>query len=557
MSELLTILLRFGRRSTLVLAAVAGILSGLAGTAILALINRLMNLDDPLRGPRWLLWSFLALCVVLPLMRIGSAHLFNELGARAAQNLRLELSRQMLAAPLRQLEEVGTQSLLMALHRDIDILADLVTSIPTLSINLTLLVGCLAYMGWLSRPLLFMVLGLIAIGVVSYQVPIMLARRREGRVYDEHHRLYEHFAGLTSGMKELKMHAGRQAAFYSMLSATTDALRKAHLRARLVLVSINSWGGMLAFVAVGLLLFLASAFSVSTSREARSGFVLLLLFLSGPLELILNLAPGVARAGVAARRIKELGISLRRSHAERPAPANAEAGRWTSWELDRVTHTYRREHEDDCFLLGPVSLRFEPGRITFLVGGNGSGKTTLAKLMVGLYAPEDGEIRWNGEPVTDENRERYRQSFSVVFSDFYLFSRLFGLAEAPGSAARVQRWLAELDLASKVRFEDGELSTLDLSHGQRKRLALLTALLENRPIYLFDEWAADQDPHFKEVFYRRILPDLRERGRTVIVISHDDRYFDVADRVVKLDGGRVATDEVRYPLPRGADRVPA
>ena len=83
-------------------------------------------------------------------------------------------------------------------------------------------------------------------------------------------------------------------------------------------------------------------------------------------------------------------------------------------------------------------------------------------------------------------------------------------------------------------------STTHLSHGQRQRLALLGAYLEDRPIYVFDEWAANQEPQFRNIFYRQILPELKARGKLAVVISHDDRYFDVADRLIRLTSGVLA-----------------
>jgi putative ATP-binding cassette transporter len=207
-----------------------------------------------------------------------------------------------------------------------------------------------------------------------------------------------------------------------------------------------------------------------------------------------------------------------------------------------VTHTYRREGGEDSFLLGPVDLTFRPGELVFIAGGNGTGKTTLAKLLVGLYTPECGEVRLNHAPVTDETREGYRQLFSAVFSDYFLFESLLGF-DAGGLDERARAYLAQLQLDSKVKVEGGTLSTVELSQGQRKRLALLTAYLEDRPVYLFDEWAADQDPLFKEIFYLQMLPELKSRGKLVIVITHDDRYYHVADRLVKLDYGRVVGEQ--------------
>jgi putative ATP-binding cassette transporter len=177
----------------------------------------------------------------------------------------------------------------------------------------------------------------------------------------------------------------------------------------------------------------------------------------------------------------------------------------------------------------------------FIAGGNGSGKTTLAKLLTGMYVPERGEIRLDGQPVTDENRDAYRQLFSAIFFDFYLFETLLGL-ERPDLDSQAADLLNQLQLQGKVQVDQGRLSTIDLSQGQRKRLALLTALLEDRPIYLFDEWAADQDPRFKETFYRHLLPKLKSAGKTALVITHDDRYFEMADRVIKLEEGQMVAD---------------
>jgi putative ATP-binding cassette transporter len=176
--------------------------------------------------------------------------------------------------------------------------------------------------------------------------------------------------------------------------------------------------------------------------------------------------------------------------------------------------------------------------LVFLTGGNGSGKTTLAKVITGLYVPESGEIKLNGQEVTDETIDDYRQYFSVVFSDFYLFESLLGLNN-PEADEKARKYLEQLQLAHKTTVIGGALSSVDLSQGQRKRLALLTAYLEDRPFYVFDEWAADQDPYFREIFYHEILPELKSRGKTLLVISHDDRYYYLGDRVIRLDYGKI------------------
>ncbi|MNN25892.1 ABC transporter ATP-binding protein YojI [compost metagenome] len=170
------------------------------------------------------------------------------------------------------------------------------------------------------------------------------------------------------------------------------------------------------------------------------------------------------------------------------------------------------------------------------MGGNGSGKTTLAMLLLGLYQPEQGSMWLNGMSVTSHNLQAYRQYFSAVFADFHLLSHLL-LESDDKLNVRAQHYLRKLGLENKVRLSNGRFSTVALSSGQRKRLALICAYLEDRDVYLFDEWASDQDPLFKRVFYCELLPELRATGKTVIVISHDDAYFAVADRIVQLQDG--------------------
>ena len=189
------------------------------------------------------------------------------------------------------------------------------------------------------------------------------------------------------------------------------------------------------------------------------------------------------------------------------------------------------------------------GELVFIIGGNGSGKSTFVKVLTGLYLPQQGTVRLNGEVIAPTTQDWYRQHFAAVFSDFYLFKKLLGL-DPSLIVSQADGWLKTLRIQHKVTIQDGEYSTVNLSQGQRKRLALVTAMLEDRPFYVFDEWAADQDPQYKEVFYGELLPELRARGKGVIVVTHDDRYFHVGDRVLKLDEGKIV--EASNGIARGA-----
>jgi putative ATP-binding cassette transporter len=261
-----------------------------------------------------------------------------------------------------------------------------------------------------------------------------------------------------------------------------------------------------------------------------------------PLDAIGGLLPSLGRTGVALQNISSLGLSLRSHGREEVVAQRLAAPRII--EFKGVTYSYR-EGDSRGFVVGPLDLTIHHGEIVFITGGNGSGKTTLMKLLVGLYRPDKGTILCDGEPITPATEAAYREQFSTVFSDYHLFDELLGL-DRLHLDQEAEGYLEQLDLKNKVEVRDGKLSTTNLSQGQRKRLALLTAYLEGRPVYVFDEWAADQDPRFKSVFYHELITDLKRKGKTVIVISHDDHYYDGADRIVKLVDGRIEGPEPEF-----------
>jgi putative ATP-binding cassette transporter len=272
--------------------------------------------------------------------------------------------------------------------------------------------------------------------------------------------------------------------------------------------------------------------------------VLVVLYLMTPLDIILTWVPVLGRARVSLHRVQALLPALERQRSREPGdeglvplprPAIREA-----ICLERVTFHYRDDHDDPGFRLGPVDLTLRPGELVILAGGNGSGKTTLVKLVSGLYRPESGVVRLDGRVVGEGDREGYRQLFSVVFADGHLFADVRGVGRDPHEVeASARDGLDRLGLAPQVSVREQTFSTLDLSQGQRRRLALLGAWLEDRPVCVLDEWAANQDPSFKQVFYSQLLPEMRSAGKALLVISHDEAYFDVADRVLRLQDGRL------------------
>ncbi|HEX8116639.1 MAG TPA: cyclic peptide export ABC transporter [Pyrinomonadaceae bacterium] len=554
--KLISFLMRYSPRSMFA-AVAAGVVSGVVNTGLLALFNIVLRGQGGYARAT-LVWCFVALCLSLPVTRLISEALLARVSQGALFRLRLQLSRQIASAPLRHLEGLGAHRLLATLTDDIPVIAGALVFVPILCINVVVVITGLVYLGLLSAKVLLAVLGFIALGVVTYQLPVLKAAAAFRAARQHVDELFNHFRDLTGGIKEIKLHRRRRKAFLSdVLEATAASLRERNVTGLTVTAAAASWGQTLVFVAVGLILFALPSVQ-PVELPTLTAYTIVLLYLMSPLQVIMNTVPFLSRAGVALQKIEALGMELRAVGADDETAAEpGEDLKLKRLEMRGVVHTYRREGEDHNFTLGPIDLTISPGEITFLTGGNGSGKTTLAKLLTGLYVPEAGEILLDGHVITDENRESYRQHFSVVFSDFHLFESLLGMNRASlDDHARAR--LVQLQLDHKVRVKEGAFSTTELSQGQRKRLALLTADMEDRPIYLFDEWAADQDPQFKKVFYYQFLPELKARGKAVLVISHDDRFYHVADRIVRLDDGKVvAPDCLADSAPAAPTSAPA
>lgn len=291
--------------------------------------------------------------------------------------------------------------------------------------------------------------------------------------------------------------------------------------------------------AIFLIVYLGAAV-LGLGRDTIVHFVIGAVFLGGPVGFVVGAARQVAVGAASLRHLRQAGLDRDGDDA---GPPSSIADPFADWERIRMHGIQYRYVDADGPrpTVGPVDLEFRRGEMVFIVGGNGSGKSTLLLLLTSLLAPQDGALLVDDVSVAADLRA-YRGRFTGVFGDFFLFPHVL---DADGRALpdeRVAQLLDVLDLAAHVGSLDGELSRLALSTGQRKRLALLQCYAEDRDIFFFDEWAADQDVHFRDYFYRTLLPALKSRGKTVVAISHDDRYFAVADRVITLESGQVMSD---------------
>ena len=520
-------------------AIMAGGLSGGGSARLVALVNEVIAGRQATTASFF--WGFLGLLAVVLVAGYLSQLLLIRLGQGALLNLRLRLARQMLDCPLRQLEDMGSHRLFASLTADVETIASAFTVVPFLCIDLAIVGGSLLYLGWLSVPLLLVMVAFLLLATVTYQLIAQRARRFLVTARNEQDRLFKHLRSLIHGIKELKLHQQRRQVFLTdELQQTAATYRRFNVLGMVIFAGAASWGQLIFFAIISVFLFVVPQFS-TLDRTLLSSYVLTVIYLNGPLENLMRRLPILSRASVALDKVESFGCMLNQS--SEPPSIESLSTSWHHLELKNVIHRYDRVADTPPFTVGPINLVFTRPEVVFLIGGNGSGKSTLAKLITGLYPPSSGQITLDDNNIIDANREAYRQQFSSIFADFYLFDRLLAL-DSPQQIEQANAYLMALQLDHKVHIQDGQLSDIDLSQGQRKRLALLTAYLEDRPVYLFDEWAADQDPHFKTVFYTQILPELKRRKKLILAITHDDKYFHLADRILKLENGQIAENSI-------------
>ena len=410
--------------------------------------------------------------------------------------------------------------------------------------------GCYGYMFWLSPPLFLFNICILLIGIALFKIPSNISKRCLAKSREVSDDVVKQFRHLTRGLKELLIHYRKRQEFFNMhLNASNRELMKRNITAKSIYIISQRFGELLVLVNIGCLLFLIPLF-YGVDAHVLTGFILAVLFSLSPLTTLLGFIPQWIKVNVALEKVQSYGFNLfDRDLVEISSAPLLESPQTDSHtlKLENVKFEYRDDLNRDRFVVGPVNFHLKGGEITFLIGGNGSGKTTLAKIICGLYPPLEGEILWNGKSINSANLENFHQNFSVIFSDYFLFRYLIGI-DPKQIGAHAEDYLRTLRLDEKVSIRNGAFSTIDLSHGQQKRLALLVACLEDRAVYIFDEWAAGQDPSFKKVFYEEILMNLKRKNKMVLVITHDDNYFPMADRLIKVVDGKIVHKSPDQPV---------
>ncbi len=520
-------------------STVMGALGGLATAWLLATINMSLHSGNGITAS--LLVRFVGLCI-LSVCGGAIAGIGNSIiGQKVVAALRKDISARILLASIASIERQRTYRLLAVLTNDVDTVSAFTFNFAGYAVSFAIVLGSFAYLLILSPPVFLLVFAAAALGVaINFYARRGWLRDYEG-VRAATDDLQKQYRALTEGAKELRLNRERRVQVHRLLlSGAVDRIADLKIRAMRLFWIADAAGSAIFFIVIGFLLLVQH--SLGHGPSVVSGTALVLLYVKGPIEQIANGLPALSQAQISFRRIAALSADFIEHENAFHDESRRTALLGHAIALKDVSYRFASADNTPGFVLGPLNLTVQRGETVFIVGENGSGKTTLIKLLLGLYSPSEGQVLLDEEPVAPDRLDDYRQLFSAVFSDYFLFDDL--LADDPALARRANGYLERLEILDKVRVEGGKFSTTDLSAGQRKRLALVHAYLEQRPVMMFDEWAADQDPTFRRVFYRELLPDLKRQGKTLIVVSHDDRYFDAADRIIRLEAGKIVEERV-------------
>ncbi|WP_299315154.1 cyclic peptide export ABC transporter [uncultured Aquimarina sp.] len=517
--------------------SILAIISGLSGFAFIATINKVISLSikSGLHEIKDFLWMFIATIIVFFVTRRWLSGGIINLSQNIYWGIRKDVIRLILKAPYRKLQEYKNE-VYSTLTSDVGNITSASLLIITFFSSIILIISCLGYMAYLSLSLFTVSLGVIVVGVLVYTI-----RSRKGdKQFQEVRELERNFMGVFSsildGAKEININPDKGVDIYEnrLIDIINSGKRtnvKAYLRyLNSELVSQLLFYGLITFILV------YAGEMLNVSIDIVISFVFVLLYLLGPIVNVMTIIPFMSNAAISFKKMNTLKTELE-NHQEESEQKGENKSKYYDFNSLEIKN-YSFSYGEDKFSVGPIDLKINRNEVIFIYGGNGAGKTTFINTILKLYDLDNGSALMDDIPIQSEKMDDVKRMFSPVFSDFYLFDEFYGIPKVDLDKATYYLNLFELD--DKVTIENNKFSTTNLSTGQRKRLALISVLLEDRPILVLDEWAADQDPHFRRKFYKEILPIIvSKEDKTIIAITHDDQYYHVADKLLKMEYGRL------------------
>lgn len=527
-----------GRRQLLVLMLLPGIVMAL----LIAVINSSTNYQQT-QGLQWQLLGVFAIGCATVLFTMNRAlNMTTAIVSSYLSRRRIEITDQVRSLSLSALEEIGVNRIRSAVGRDHQTIEETAPAVIGLTYFVMQLSISALYIGYLSVVAFGVTMAFLAGAVYFYRRSYIEAEALMRKAGISETAFHNSFENILSGFKEVKLNARRsEDLFENYIIPRSERVEELRVDSGRSFNYGQSTSDLFFFALMGTIVFALPVYLPDLSIPAK--IVTVVVFASGAITSVVRTLPVVSRANLAVSNLEDLESRLVRVSKDSVHPEISKGDLRKGISARKLGYTYSAPEEDRPFSVGPLDLDIVAGEMTFIVGGNGSGKSTLIKLLTRLYEPTIGEILWDDVPVTRQNAEEYRSLFSVIFSDFHLFDRLYGIENL--DQQRLSGLLRDMKLDDKITYQNNRFSTTNLSTGQRKRLAMVVALLEDRQVCVFDEWAADQDPESRRWYYEEFLASLKAGGRTVIVITHDDRYFHMADKLVWMEEGRINRTETK------------
>lgn len=513
------------------------ILSAAAGTGILVLLNTESQLLEQ-QGYSTLLAVFFI--VLLLVYRFSQRLLVAKTAAQIEQALHAKRQRilgKTLNLSLRDLENLGGNRVINGISASYESLSQAVVPLVAGVEGLVMLVFMYAYLLVLSPAaglLTAVVAGLSVLGYLALNKHLDSTLKE---TEEDSQRFRDYANAVVQGSKELRLNPTRRAGLEQDMVDTSAALASSRSTSAHILAQILTTGTSVSYLLAGSVVFLLPLLA-DIPGEDISRIVMAVLFLIGPVGSLANSIQHYAIARFAMGNINRFESQIDNCHPTATADHDADVGEFTGLSLKKVSYEHRvPEGAGSGFRVTNISLDVKPGEVLFITGGNGSGKTTVLRVLTGLYPRDTGSMAAQGTDIPLNPPQWYRNLFAGVFADYHVFTRPYGLDDTGRSI--LAQWLERLAINDKVPWPADQIDADALSTGQRKRLALALALAEQRPVLVLDEWAADQDPATRKLFYTKILPELKAQGKTIICITHDDNYFNCADRRFHMSEGKM------------------
>ena len=500
--------------------------TSLLGVGILAFINEYLLRDT---AAIYIVYFALILFIFLFCSLFVEINL-SSFGQNFIFKMQRKLVKQILDTSFLKIDKISKAKLLASLNNDVRTISFGLLRFPEFAQSFILIVASSFYLVSLS-PKIFLLCSvfIVILFIIDYRL-MMKNYQCYKKSRDSDDALQKDYENIIDGRKELALNAFRAKLYYeSEFEKNAQNKRKANIKSGIFNSLSNNLNSIGFLALVGFEFYLSLHFAWASLEEATT-IAIAILFLRSPLMSVTGSIPTLLMAKVSLDKIDNLDLIDYKQNFNLSKHRKA----WKSIKFDKVSF-----HYDEKFALSPTSLEIKKGELVFLIGKNGSGKSTFSMLFAGLVKPDSGGIYLDEMPVNAENLTLYSSLITEIFSDFHLFTQTID-DEGFASEDKIARWLEILGLFGKTKAQNGTITTTKLSTGQRKRLAMLIALLEERDILILDEFAADQDPIFRRFFYTKLLPLLKNEGKTILAISHDERYFDMADRIFLAQNGTIS-----------------